>query len=120
MKKSKYLGALIAGSLAGIVNGLFGAGGGMLLIPLLCELTPIDSEQLFPTSVAVILPMCLISILITAFQGPLPLPEAAPYLIGSAIGGILAGIWGKKIPKVWLHRILGLMILWGGIRYLWF
>lgn len=120
MKTFKYLGAVLAGSLSGIVNGLFGAGGGMLLIPLLQKLTPLDSDQLFPTSVAVMLPMCLVSILVTAFQNTLPLLTAVPYLIGSAVGGVFAGLWGRKIPKVWLHRILGLMILWGGIRYLWY
>jgi Na+/H+ antiporter NhaC len=34
------------------------------------------------------------------------------------IGVLLAGIIGKKIPVLWLHRILGVLILWGGIRYL--
>ena len=39
--------------------------------------------------------------------------------LGSALGGSLAGLWGKKIPTRWLHRGLGVLILWGGIRYLW-
>ena len=41
-----------------------------------------------------------------------------PYLIGSAFGGVAAGLWGRKIPTLWLHRFLGAMILWGGVRYL--
>jgi len=47
------------------------------------------------------------------------LGQALPYLIGSLIGGVGAGLWGKRIPVLWLHRILGVLILWGGIRYLW-
>ena len=43
---------------------------------------------------------------------------AGTYLAGSAAGGFLAGIFGKKIPVLWLHRILGIFILWGGIRNL--
>ena len=43
---------------------------------------------------------------------------AGTYLAGSAAGGLLAGIFGKKIPVLWLHRILGIFILWGGIRNL--
>ena len=45
--------------------------------------------------------------------------DSLPYLLGSALGGSLAGLWGKKIPTRWLHRGLGVLILWGGIRYLW-
>ena len=39
-------------------------------------------------------------------------------LIGSGAGGILAGFFGSKIPTHWLHRLLGVLILWGGYRYL--
>jgi len=43
---------------------------------------------------------------------------SVPYLFGSAAGGFLAGMYGKKIPTKWLHRGLGVLILWGGFRYL--
>ncbi len=115
MKKSK-VGYVLAGLCAGTVTGLLGAGGGMVLIPLLQLLTPTPEEELFPSSVAIILPTVLI-LLLTAGR-PLPFRDALPYLAGSCIGGFLAGIWGKKIPTVWLHRILGALVLWGGIRYI--
>ncbi len=116
---SKYLlGTILAGLLAGTVNGLFGAGGGMVLVPLLTLLTDIDDRELFPASISIILPICLVSLGVTAFTSGVAWQQALPYLAGSAAGGILAGIWGRKIPVVWLHRGLGAMILWGGIRYL--
>ena len=39
-------------------------------------------------------------------------------LIGSCIGGVATGLWGDRIPTLWLHRILGALIIWGGVRYL--
>ncbi len=108
----------LAGAIAGIVNGIFGAGGGMLLVPLLTTLTDLEDEEIFPASVSIMLPMCLVTLGIAAMNGPLPWSAALPYLIGSAAGGLLAGIWGKKIPTVWLHRLLGVLILYGGWRYL--
>ena len=107
-----------AGALAGAVNGLFGAGGGMVLVPLLSRVPDLEEEEIFPSSVAIILPVCLVSLGLSACASALPWKEALPYLAGSAAGGILAGIFGKRIPTLWLHRILGLLILWGGIRYL--
>lgn len=119
MKKRKVSGIMIAGAAAGIINGLFGAGGGMLLIPLLVLLTDLNDGELFSSSLAIMLPICIVALAATALHHTLPLKESVPYLAGSAIGGILAGVLQNKIPTLWLHRVLGLLIIWGGIRYLW-
>lgn len=108
----------LAGAAAGIVNGLFGAGGGMVLVPLLTALTDIEDREVFPASISIMLPMCLVSLSLGSLGMALPWLDTLPYLIGSAIGGIVAGLWGKKIPTVWLHRGLGILILYGGWRYL--
>lgn len=108
--------ALVGGA-AGAINGLFGAGGGAVLVPLLGKKTGLTEQERFPASVAIIAPVSILSLL---FSGPwqLSFGQILPYLIGSALGGIAAGLWGKKIPTVWLHRLFGAVILWGGIRYL--
>ena len=90
----------------------------MVLVPLLGMLTKLEESKIFPASIGIILPVCIVSLLYAAATLPLPWGDIFPYLAGSAAGGILAGMLGKKIPTVWLHRGLGLMILWGGIRYL--
>ena len=118
MFQKKYLGPAVAGLAAGIVTGLFGGGGGMVLVPLLTALTDFEDEHSFPASITIILPICAVSLMVTALQGPIPWGTAFPYLLGSTVGGILAGKYGRRIPTIWLHRFLGGMILWGGFRYL--
>lgn len=118
MKHKKYIGMALAGLGAGAVNGLFGAGGGMVLVPLLSLLTDLEADEIFSSSLAIILPICLVSLTVTAITGGLAWTDALPYLFGSAAGGLAAGIWGKKIPAKWLHRGLGILIIWGGVRYL--
>lgn len=115
----KKSGLILAGIAAGAVNGIFGGGGGMVLVPLLTLLAHLPASCVFPASVCIILPICLTSLGITALTGDIPWKQALPYLMGSAAGGIIAGHWGKMIPVKWLHRGLGILILWGGIRYLW-
>lgn len=107
----------LAGALAGAVNGLLGAGGGLILVPLL-TFCGLNEQEIFPVSISVMLPVCAVSLIATASIGDLAWKQALPYLAGSAAGGVLAGIFGKKIPTAWLHRCLGILILWGGIRYL--
>lgn len=111
-------GIIASGAAAGAVNGLFGAGGGMILVPMLSWLTDLKEADIFPTSVCVILPICVVSLTVSGWQTGLPIREALPYLIGSIPGGILAGLIGQRIPVRWLHRVLGLLILYGGVRYL--
>lgn len=98
-----------AGACAGAVTGLLGAGGGMVLV--------LGKSQPFAGSVAVMLPICLVSVLTSG--APLPWGEAMPYLLGSSLGGLGAGLWGKKIPTLWLHRCFGTLLLLGGLRTLW-
>ena len=100
------------------LNRLFGAGGGMVLVPLLTMLTTLDDREVFPSSIAIILPICVVSIVVTSAMRTIDWPQAAPYLLGSLLGGLAAGKWGRAIPTAWLHRGLGILILWGGFRYL--
>ena len=117
MKIKKRLRSILAGGAAGAVNGLFGAGGGMVLVPLLSGSGELTESEVFSSSIVIILPMCLVS-LISGTGWRLPWSEAWPFLIGGIPGGLLAAVLGKRIPVVWLHRLLGLLILYGGIRYL--
>lgn len=119
LKSRQHLGSALAGLGAGCVNGIFGAAGGMILIPALQLLGKLPEDHLFPMSVSVMLPVCVLSLLLSSPLNALPWQASLPYLIGGALGGLGAGLWGRKIPTLWLHRIFGIMILWGGIRYIW-
>lgn len=94
----------------------FGAGGGMVLVPLLIWLCRLEDKAAFSSAIAVILPLCIVSIVIYALHDSLPVSDALPYLIGGAAGGVLAGLLFRKMPARALHLILGGVILAGGIR----
>ena len=106
----------IAGGLAGIANGLFGGGGGSVLVPLLTGYCELDQRRAFATSVAVILPLCTLSVGIYFLRGGLHLMAAAPYLIGGAVGGWAGGRWFKGMKVSWLKQAFGLLLIYGGVR----
>ncbi len=108
----------LAGALAGIVNGVFGGGGGMVLLPLLSRWSGLTDRRLFATSVAVIFPICVVSAAVYFFRAELPLLTALPYLIGGAVGGLIGGVTFEKVPVGWLKVIFALFLLYGGVKYL--
>ena len=107
MEKSGKL--ALSGGCAGAINGLFGGGGGMVLLPMLSGYVGMEEDNLFPASVAMIFPICMTSLLSSGQA--IPWSTALPYLIGGSLGG-------QHIPTLWLHRFLGALIFWSGVRYL--
>ena len=112
----KYYRYLIAGGLAGVANGLFGAGGGLFLVPLLIGWIGLEEKKAFATSVAIILPLSVVSFVLFCLKGGSVWAAALPYLIGGIIGGLLSAKLFRRIPTVWLHRLFGLLILYGGVK----
>ncbi|MPM61693.1 hypothetical protein SDC9_108553 [bioreactor metagenome] len=118
MKEPSRLRAALAGGAAGIVNGFFGGGGGMVLVPLLIRWCGLERRRAFASSVAVIAPLCVISVCVYFLRGRLDLVAALPYLLGGLAGGFLGGRLFRRVRISWLRRGFGLLILYGGIRAL--
>ena len=110
----------IAGGAAGLANGFFGGGGGMILVPLLTRWCGLDQRRAFATSVAIILPLCALSSVIYFLRGGLDFMVALPYLMGGLAGGFVGGRVFKKLNMDWLRRLFALLILYGGVKALFF
>lgn len=108
----------ISGALTGFFSGLFGGGGGMVLVPLLTGWCGVEEKKAFATCVAVILPLCLISGGIYLWGQDFDWLQALPYFIGGLFGGLLGGKLFQNVPTVWLRRIFGAFLLYGAVRYL--
>ncbi len=107
--RMKYL---ITGALSGIVNGFFGSGGGLILVPAFTYILKLEEKTAFATSVAVILPISILSV----FLYGVDFSSSLPYIIGGVAGGLIGGKIFKKVPTIWLHRIFGVFILYGGVK----
>lgn len=102
------------GALAGFLNGMLGAGGGMVAVPILK--TKLSEKQAHATSVAVILPICIVSALSYLQQGTVSLYNALPYLAWGLVGSAIGVVLMKKLSGNMLRKIFALMMLWAGIR----
>lgn len=107
---------ILTGALTGVVNGFFGGGGGMVLVPLLRGWLAVEDKRAFATSVAVMLPMCAVSAAAYYFKVGIDFHAALPYLVGGLIGGIVSGLSFKRLPPRLLVRAFALLIIFGGVR----
>ena len=114
--RSKKMRYWIAGAAAGLTNGFFGGGGGSVLVPVLTRGCKLSQRQAFATSVAVILPLCALSMCVYFLRGGLDFWAALPYLVGGTVGGWAGGKWFKGVQMVWLKRAFGLLLIYGGVR----
>ena len=108
--------AAVGGLAAGLVNGLLGGGGGAILVPYLLIVCKLEKREAFATSIAITLPLCILSSGLYLVKGTVTLSVAFPYLLGGILGGLCAGHWFESIPLHWLRRFLGCVLLYGGFR----
>ena len=110
--------AWVAGSAAGLANGLFGGGGGMVFLPILSRSGALSQRKLYATCVGVIFPVCLVSAAIYLFRGEISFLTALPYLAGGLIGGWLGGKLYGKISTTLLKWLFAAFLFYAGVKYL--
>lgn len=116
--KPKKIALCLAGLAAGLVNGVFGAGGGMLAVVALERMGGLEKDQAHASALIVMLPLTLVSIAVYFFRGILSW-EVAPWV---AIGMLPGSFFGAKLlgrlKAVWIKRIFCLLMLIAGFRLL--
>src|ERR1700758_2600923 len=109
------LGVLLAGGTAGIASGMFGIGGGVILVPILGLLLGFSQHRAQGTSlVALIPPTGLLAVLAYGKMGYVDWRIGLLLIPGVFVGGIAGGNIAKRIPAVMMRRVFAvLMFLFG-------
>ena len=107
----KYFNAL-TGIAVGICNGFFGSGGGMIAVPML-EKGGSEAKKAHATSIAITLPLSIISGLVYFKGGSLDIWQAVKFI---PLGIVGAAVLMKKLSNSLLKRIFGLLMIIAGVR----
>lgn len=99
----------------GFINTLFGAGGGMIAVPMLKKLG-LEQKEAQATTICIILPLTVISCTIYLLKGFVTFSDALPYLIPGLCGSILGTAVFKKLSNKFLKRAFAVFMLWAGIK----
>lgn len=101
MLKNRWKEALI-GVAVGVLNGVFGAGGGSLFVPLAEKFLKMEEKTAHATAIPVILVLSVISSFFYIRKGFFDLKIWFFVSIGGLIGGFVGAKALGKIPKKWL------------------
>jgi uncharacterized membrane protein YfcA len=110
---------LPVGILAGILSGLFGIGGGLLIVPLLVTFMNFSPKKAVGTSLAaLLLPVALPGVIEYYNAGQLHIQYAAFLAGGLVIGSIAGAKITIALPTATVKRVYALFLLIMGLDFL--
>ena len=108
---------VILGLAAGIFSGIFGIGGGTILIPALVFLFGLTQHQAQGTTLAIMVPpIGLLAALRYYYSGNVKLNMAAFICIGFFVGGLIGAQLIQNLPDLLLKRLFGIFLLFVSLR----
>ena len=113
---SEKLTKAVTGLAGGVINGLFGAGGGTLLVPALEKFIRLETHKAHATAIAIILPLSLMSVFFYLRSGDTPWAAILWLSAGGVIGGLIGAKLLNKLTTPWLHKVFGLCMAAAAIR----
>ena len=107
---------LLFGSITGLLNGLFGSGGGVAAVLVLKKIFGLDTKKAHASALMVILPLSVISLILYLFKAEIPLNTALWTSAGGIAGGLAGARLLKKLSALWVTRLFGVMMIGAAIR----
>lgn len=111
---------ILAGVFTGFCNGFFGGGGGMVVVPILTLLLKLEQKKAHATAIAIILPITIISAVVTILQKNFDFKVGIFTGIGVFLGGIIGALLLKIIDNKKLVKIFSIVMIIAGIKMLFF
>lgn len=117
--RAEWYKLFVLGITAGILSGLFGIGGGVVIVPALIALLKFEQKKAVGTSLAaLLLPVSFPAVLEYYQSGLLSIPTAVCVAIG-LIGGAFTGARiALGLPTSTVKRLYGLFLLFVGIKFI--
>jgi len=106
----------IIGIVTGVVNGLFGSGGGTIAVPAFERFLDMPTHKSHATVIALILPLSILSAFIYCREIDIEWSNVIAVSAGGIVGGYMGAAMLKKISSKWLNRIFGAFMIVAAVR----
>ncbi len=114
---------LVIGLVAGIAGGLFGIGGGAIMVPAMVLLMGMDQKFATGTSIAAqILPIGILGAIVYQRNGNLNIRDAVLIAAGLLVGNLFGALFANQpfISSELMKKLYGIFLFGIGFRYLFF
>lgn len=109
---------LLVGIITGFANGLFGSGGGTIVVPAMERFLGVEEHKAHATAIAIILPLSVLSLGVYLWKTDVG--AVWQLALWASAGGLAGGVVGAKllsrVSGIWLHRIFGAFMLAAAVR----
>ena len=119
-RRMQYLIAGLIGLAGGLSSGLFGVGGGLVMVPTMVYFMQMNIKTAIGTSLVVIIPTALTGAFKHQQLGNIDWKVAASLIPMAIIGGFIGAALTKHVPAEMLKKLFGGFIILAGCRLLFF
>lgn len=121
MKKFlKNCSVAVLSAFVGFVNGFFGGGGGMLLVPMLEKVLKVPVKKSHATAIAIILPVSVAGAITYLISGYFDLAPFLGVSGGCVAGGIAGALLLKKLPSGAVGVAFSLIMIGVAVKLIFF
>ncbi len=107
---------VIIGIVTGLINGLFGSGGGTIIVPALIFLLSIEEHKSHATAIMIILPLTIISAYIYFKNNIIELNSSIIVMFGGVLGGFIGAKLLNKLSSNSLRKMFGIFMIVAALR----
>ena len=107
---------ILIGIFTGFINGVFGSGGGTLLVPILNNILKVEEHKSHATALAIIIFLSTTSSLVYISKGTFDINLTIQAAIGSIIGGVIGAKLLSKVNGKFLRIGFGIVMIIAAFR----
>lgn len=117
MGLTEFIALIFIGLIAGIFGGMFGLGGGVIVIPALVMFMGFTQHQAQGTNLAFMLaPIGLLAVVNYYKEGYVNFKYAIILALAFFVGAYLGSLWSVQIPDNILKRVFGGVVILIGLK----
>ncbi|MBI3428779.1 MAG: sulfite exporter TauE/SafE family protein [Actinobacteria bacterium] len=110
---------LLIGSIAGMLAGIFGIGGGIVIVPMLVFFLKFTPSKAVGTSLAsMLLPVGILAVMKYSRAGDVDFRVAGAIALGIFVLAFVGAHVGLTIGGTWVSRGFGVLLLVVGFKFL--
>lgn len=120
MTKKRLFICAAGGIVSGFFNGLFGSGGGTIIVPFLEKFLKLNPKKSHATAILIISGFTAVSLLFYGLSNSLDYMLSIKVAAGGVIGGFVGAKLLRRLSFGTIHKIFGLFMIIAAIRMVFF